>query len=652
MNKGPKTGIVIPSYERIEYLKEAVDSAINQTYENLEIIIIDDCSPDKAIREYLEKINNPKVKWFINKTNLGTTKNYDTGVRLLSQDVEWCIILDNDDFLDKDFIKESIKTHFEYPQFKVIHGKQVFINADKKIIDQDGGLPILEIAEDYLSLRCLGRREIRSSSIFFNLGQFKKIGGYPLFPSGMCTDSVFIFSLAFDNMLTFSEKALIYTRIHDKAESITADNLFEKLISIKQMQSYCLQVYENNPGYSQRNKKQIMKCLEYYAKSLSSALLIRKYREMVNKKSKCSAKESLKEIIEFCHKNRLFIPISFLILINFFIHLGVNLEKSGLYNIFMSYMYKLDSIKIRLRHFLFIRHNFSRYIKNQLKKISLAMFINKQLNIILNAFLKKSFVMTGFKYCCSCGCYSLFYWDNDYENLLKKLMPKWDMGNDYIEQMIKRENEFCVNCRSVFRLRVHAKTILKLLKLSRLSDFISFLKENPSFMVYEAANYSLFRNEKIKKIPNYLISEFHPKYPFGQKVNGVRNENLEKLTFDNQSFDILITGEVLEHVSNLSKSLSEIHRVLKFGGYHIFTVPVNYSMNRTRMRVVAEENGKITHLLPPAIHGDDITSGILGYRDFGRDIDNIIKEYGFSCQEEKYYLDGKHIVSVYISRKV
>lgn len=298
------------------------------------------------------------------------------------------------------------------------------------------------------------------------------------------------------------------------------------------------------------------------------------------------------------------------------------------------------------------KHNFICSIKNQLKKNSLVLFINKQLHIILNTFLNKSLVMAGLKYCYCCGYYSLFYWDTDYEDLLRRLVPKWGLTDDYLEQMIKRENELCANCGSGFRQRAHARTILNLLKFSRLSDFISFLKKNPSFIVYETANYNLFRNEKIKKIYNYIVSEFHPDYVFGQKVNGIRNENLEKLTFDNQSFDILITGEVLEHISNLPRSLSEIHRVLKKGSYHIFTVPVDYSMNITRTRAILEKDGKVTHLLPPAVHGDDITGGVLAYRDFGRDIDNTIEKYGFQCREEKYYQKGQHITSVYISQKI
>ena len=65
----PKVGIVIPSYERYSFLKKCVNSVLNQTYNNLEILIIDDHSTNPKIKQYLAALNHPKIKWIINKTN-------------------------------------------------------------------------------------------------------------------------------------------------------------------------------------------------------------------------------------------------------------------------------------------------------------------------------------------------------------------------------------------------------------------------------------------------------------------------------------------------------------------------------------------------------------------------------------------------------
>ena len=278
-------------------------------------------------------------------------------------------------------------------------------------------------------------------------------------------------------------------------------------------------------------------------------------------------------------------------------------------------------------------------------------YFRKQINTLVSV-LRQQVKLTGFKYCPCCNHYSLFFLNKNYEKKTKKLCQKWGTGKEFTEQMVKRENNFCTHCLSNYRIRSHARTILKVFNQKKISDFISFLKKNPSFSIYETANYWVFRNRKIKKLKNYIVSEFHPNFPFGEKIKGIRNENLEKLTFQKQSFDLVITGEVLEHVADLSKSLTEIYRILKIGGYHIFTTPVNYSIKKTRLRATKSKNNSVKHLLPPILHGNDVASGILAFRDFGADIDKIVKNHGFSFREDKYYFDSQHITSVYISQKI
>jgi len=487
----------------------------------------------------------------------------------------------------------------------------------------------------------MGRRDIRSSSIFFNTEEYKKVGGYPIFSSGMCTDTVFPFSLAFDNMLAFSEKALVYIRIHDEAESLTADNIKGKLVSIKQMQEYCMDVYKtNNMDNSFGNKVRTKVYLRRYGMSLTYALLIRMYKETLLKKDKNSAKAYIKDVVNFCRENGLTVSSRFLLLFGSFNCFNLDLSKAG----FGKFVRMLEAG----RGFLSNRYaNLRKY----LSRIQLLSFVKRQSMVILNT-LKGRFALVDFKYCPSCGCYSLFYWWRYYEEILRESVPEWGVSIDYTEQMIKRENKLCANCGTVFRIRAHAQTILKIFGWSRLSGFVSFLRNNPSFVVYESANYNVFRNRALKQLDNYMVSEFHPEYRFGQDANGVRNENLERLTFEDKLFDLIITSDVLEHVSDLDKALSEIHRVLKPGGYHIFTVPVDSSLIRTRQRALVGTDGKLNHLLPPVIHGDDIRDGILAYRDFGTDINKIMETYGFTCEENRYFINKKHIVSIYIAQKI
>lgn len=652
MNTSLKVGVVIPSYERLIYLKQAVKSVLNQSYKNFEIVIIDDNSSNPNLKKYLKKLNqHPKIKTVINKINLGTSRNYDKGVKLLSKDVDWALILDNDDYLNKDFITRAIKSHLKYPKAKVIHGQQILVDQSEKVIKDDLQFPFLEKDEDYFILRCLGLREIRSSALFFNIKQFIKIGGYPLFPSGMGTDSVFIFSLAYGSQLVFSPQAVVNIRVHQEAESMTTANLLPKLISIKKMTAYIQDVYTKNKDIMPEKKDQVFKNLKYYTNYLNSGLLVRKFKDLVNKKAKKAAKKELLKIIRLCRKNKIKIPLRFWILCKFYYQYNINLQKNITYQYCISGLQRYKKLNLRLRHFLINPKDFFRFNKESVKKTYLGFYISTQFNTLVNYF-KKRVKITSFKYCYSCGNYCFIYWDKKYALKLKKKILKWKMGKDYNKMMIKRENYFCSFCKSNFRTRSHALSIVKALEFNNLNDFYTFLKNNPSFQVYETANYWVFRNNKFKDLNNYIVSQYYQDYRWGEEVNGVRNENLEKLTFKKSVFDLIISSEVLEHVSNLSKALAEIRRVLKRNGFHIFTTPVDKRIKKTRLRAVKTKSGKIKYLLAPVFHGDDILSQVLAFRDFATDITKIIKKYKFKSKQYKFYKNNKYLFSVYISKKV
>lgn len=628
-----KVGITIPNYGRPDYLKEAVDSVLAQTHADFELLIVDDRSPDPAVKEYLAGIKDPRVKWVIHETNLGTAKNYDTALRLLDRDVSWAMILDNDDVLERDYLKEMVKAHEKYPAVKVICGRQIFVDAAKRFIREDEPRPEFEDAEAYLLSRCRGRRDLRSSNVFFEMKRFLEVGGYPQFPSGMGTDTVLIFALAFGNQLAYAPSAKISIRVHDGAESITTDHLWEKLASMKRMPEYCEAVYQRHSN-AQRNKGRVLKALKDHVRIQASGLLTKRYREIVLTENANAGRASINALLHECAAQRIDFSGQFFLLAKCFSRTGIDLESLSLY-----------------KGLVWLKKNLNpKALRQKLKNVPAALYLYRHLQI-LPKFATGTYAPAGVKHCPCCGCFSLFYWDKWYADLLRRIVPPWGMSEGYTEQMVKRENDVCAYCRSNFRTRAHAAGVLKTFNCRSVGGLINFLKSRPDFKIYEAASYHLFRRPRLKAMKNYIVSEFHPDVPFGQEINGVRNENLEALTFADESLDAVITSEVLEHVSDLSKALSEIHRVLKTGGHHIFTIPVDYGRDSIRVRAVVGAGG-VEHLCPPAIHGDDITSGVLAFRDFGRDVAAVMQEYGFVCAEEKYDSKGKHLTSVYVCQKV
>jgi len=132
-----------------------------------------------------------------------------------------------------------------------------------------------------------------------------------------------------------------------------------------------------------------------------------------------------------------------------------------------------------------------------------------------------------------------------------------------------------------------------------------------------------------RECPNYIGSQFFPEQSDKQIVSGVRNENLERLTFGDSSVDLHITQDVFEHIFDPEQAFREIARTLRPGGMHIFTVPlVNKDKpSRVRAKIV---NGGIHHLLPEQYHGNPVGDGrALVTVDWGYDIcEHIFRSSG------------------------
>jgi SAM-dependent methyltransferase len=145
--------------------------------------------------------------------------------------------------------------------------------------------------------------------------------------------------------------------------------------------------------------------------------------------------------------------------------------------------------------------------------------------------------------------------------------------------------------------------------------------------IYESSPSSRGASIKLRRsCKNYLSSHYFPDFPFGQiHPSGFRNEDIENLTFPDESFDLVITQDVMEHVFEPAKTFAEIRRVLKYGGAHIFSVPLLNKDRPTQIWAEKDEDGGIIYLQEPEYHGDPINKeGSLVTMHWGYDICDYI----------------------------
>ena len=209
-----------------------------------------------------------------------------------------------------------------------------------------------------------------------------------------------------------------------------------------------------------------------------------------------------------------------------------------------------------------------------------------------------------------------------------------------------RETVLCHHCRANLRHQDVASVLLKVVN-SKKPTLIDALSEFAEMSMYLLESYGPIY-DTLCRLPHFICSEFFEDVPVGSSKRKIRCEDVQNLSFQDNSFDIVITQEIFEHVAEPEKGFSEIHRVLKPGGFHITTIPFERSLDKNRKRTIYS-NGEITHLLPPVYHGDAIRSGLV-FTDFGLELFDMIRNAGFvlSKYETEYpdYRGGYNCVFI------
>ena len=102
-----KISIIMASYNYADIIGEAIESVINQTYADWELIIIDDGSKDDSVEVIKKYLTDARIKLFVNEENLGLAKTVQKGVEIASS--EWITFLESDDKFFPNALEEKVK---------------------------------------------------------------------------------------------------------------------------------------------------------------------------------------------------------------------------------------------------------------------------------------------------------------------------------------------------------------------------------------------------------------------------------------------------------------------------------------------------------------------------------------------------------------
>ena len=163
----PVVSVILTVYNRENYLRRSIDSLLNQSYKNWELIAIDDGSEDKSfgiLQEY--SFRDERIKVFKHK-NMKLPLSRNRGLKAASG--KYITFLDSDDEYKRDHLKQRINFLGKHPEIDLLHGG-VEVIGDEFVRDKDNPENFIHLSECTIGATFFGKREV-----FLKLDGFKNL---------------------------------------------------------------------------------------------------------------------------------------------------------------------------------------------------------------------------------------------------------------------------------------------------------------------------------------------------------------------------------------------------------------------------------------------------------------------------------------------
>lgn len=225
-----KVSIIVPMFNSEKFILRCIDSLINQTYKNIEIIVIDDGSTDNSVKE-LSKYKDERLKVYV-KENKGVSSARNYGIKKSNGD--YLLFVDSDDYIEDSMIDEMINRVSNESTFIFCNNDEIFKNRiDKRILfsgtagELNKEVVFREIASGKAGLVCsklVSSKVIKYNSIAFD--ENLKVG----------EDQIFFLEVAEKTEKFFYINKELYHYDRRNEESVTLkykENLHENFICLK-----------------------------------------------------------------------------------------------------------------------------------------------------------------------------------------------------------------------------------------------------------------------------------------------------------------------------------------------------------------------------------------------------------------------------------
>jgi glycosyltransferase involved in cell wall biosynthesis len=164
--ENPLVSVILPVFNGEDYLSESMDSILNQSYTNFEVIVVNDASTDNT-QKILDTYDDPRIKMIVNATNLKLPKSLNIGFNRATGKLHtWT---SHDNVMEFDFLETLVRqiqmtgADFIYTNYKIINSQGEYVGTAK-----------VEDPENLVAGNCIGASFCYKDEIFHNLSGYSE----------------------------------------------------------------------------------------------------------------------------------------------------------------------------------------------------------------------------------------------------------------------------------------------------------------------------------------------------------------------------------------------------------------------------------------------------------------------------------------------
>jgi glycosyltransferase involved in cell wall biosynthesis len=283
----PKFSIILPVRNGGQYVKECVTSILRQTYEDFELLVLDNCSND-GTTNWLQSLEDDRVKLFPSSKSLSIEENWGRILQIPKS--EFITLIGHDDRLEAAYLEQMNLLIQENPQATLYQSHFNYINSNGEVIRSCKPMPAALRTQEFLQRFLENQIDVMGTGFLMRAADYDAAGGIAPYPNLLFADFEIWLILIREGYLAVSPANLFSFRLHHSMTTASADIKF--IEAFRQFSDFLVSLKDSDKALATVIETHSASFLQFYCQGLTHRLL----RTPLSKRNGLRVKSLLKSM--------------------------------------------------------------------------------------------------------------------------------------------------------------------------------------------------------------------------------------------------------------------------------------------------------------------------------------------------------------------